>query len=147
MWIHTCNPTYTIPSTIITHYTIIQIHNNVMWDSQYSTKHSQIFPTFGLDVGNIREYSMEYYESHKTLLWIWIMLWSITVVSYCFLIVWTWDSWCLHKLVHCRCRQLDSSKAKPPTLKWTCSTLWNVRLDIKHECEEYILRILLIKVQ
>ena len=38
-------------------HNIIQIHNNVMWDWHYSTK-----------------YSMDYCQSHKNLLWIWIML-------------------------------------------------------------------------
>ena len=39
-----------------------------MWHRQYSTKYS---PTFNMIVG---EYSVKYCRSHKTLLWIWIML-------------------------------------------------------------------------
>ena len=53
---------------------IIQIHNNVLWDWQYFMGHSHIFPTFRLNVGNIRKYYVEYRQSHITLLWIWIML-------------------------------------------------------------------------
>ena len=48
-------------------HNIIQIHNNVMWDWQHSTKYSQIFPTFKPNVGNIWEFFMESYQSHKTL--------------------------------------------------------------------------------
>ena len=55
-------------------HNIIQIHNIVLWDWHYSTKYSQIFPTFGLIVGNIKAYFVEYCLSHITLLWIWIML-------------------------------------------------------------------------
>jgi hypothetical protein len=39
-----------------------------MWHRQYSTKYS---PTLSLNVG---EYYVKYCRSHKTLLWIWIML-------------------------------------------------------------------------
>ena len=53
---------------------IIQINNNVRWDWQDFTEHSRIFPTFKLNVGNTQEYFMEYWQSHGTLLWIWIML-------------------------------------------------------------------------
>ena len=35
-----------------------------------------IFPTFRLNVRNMREYSMKYCQSHITFLWIWIMLWT-----------------------------------------------------------------------
>ena len=42
-------------------HNMIQLHNNIMWDWQYSME-------------KISEYSMEYCHSHKTLLWIWIMV-------------------------------------------------------------------------
>ena len=52
----------------------IQIHNNVTWDRQYSTEYPQKFPTFSLNMENIWESSVESYQSHITLLRIWIML-------------------------------------------------------------------------
>ena len=41
-------------------HNIIKIHNNVLWDWSYSVKYFQIFLTYKLNVGNIRECSMEY---------------------------------------------------------------------------------------
>ena len=55
-------------------HNIIQVHNNVLWDWQYSTKYSQIFPTFSLNVANIQWnivvpiehcYGSEYYYEIK----------------------------------------------------------------------------------
>ena len=51
---------------------IYKIHNNVMWDRQYSTKYS-------LHSGWMWEYSMEHCQSHKTLLWIWVLLCRIYI--------------------------------------------------------------------
>ena len=48
-------------------HSIIQIHNNVMWDWHHSTNYFIIKDECG-------ECSAKYYQSHKTLLWIWIML-------------------------------------------------------------------------
>ena len=45
-------------------HNIIKIHNNIMWDSQYSTKYSYI----QIDMENIHEYIVNYFQSHKTLL-------------------------------------------------------------------------------
>ena len=50
---------------------IIQIHNNVLQDWQYSVEY--IFLTFRLNVRNIL--ATKYCQSCRTLLWIWIMLW------------------------------------------------------------------------
>ena len=44
--------------------TLFKIHNNDMWDSQYSSKYSQIFPTFIINVRDIKEYFVEYCRSH-----------------------------------------------------------------------------------
>jgi hypothetical protein len=48
-------------------HNIIQIHS-VHCDWQYSTKYSTIHT-------ECEDYSTQYYQSHRTLLWIWIMLW------------------------------------------------------------------------
>ena len=48
-------------------HNIIQIHNNVTWDWHYSIEYSP-------HSDQIRDYSVEYCESHETLLWIWIRL-------------------------------------------------------------------------
>ena len=63
------NKTYIHSSSAL--HNIIHIHNNVIWDWQYPTIFFLIFPTFSLYVGNIKEYTV---KSHKTMLWIWIML-------------------------------------------------------------------------
>jgi hypothetical protein len=43
----------------------------------------RVFPTFGLNMGNIRECSVKSCQSHLTLLWIWIMLWmQMELLSY-----------------------------------------------------------------
>ena len=47
-------------------HNIIQIHNNVLWDRLFSSIHTVC--------GKLWEYSMGCYQSHRTLLWIWIML-------------------------------------------------------------------------
>ena len=60
-------------SIILHHYSIhwlkfhniIQIHTNVLWDCQYFTEHS--YTERG-------EYFVEYCQSHRALLWTWIML-------------------------------------------------------------------------
>ena len=52
-------------------HNIIQIHNNVLWDWQFLKEYFWIFPTFKLDVENIRENFV-----NRTILWIWIMLWA-----------------------------------------------------------------------
>ena len=52
---------------------IIQIHNNVLWEWQYSTEYS---PHSTL----IWEYFIEYCQSRRTLLWIWIMLCLLAVL-------------------------------------------------------------------
>jgi hypothetical protein len=58
----------------VSHYhNIIKIHNSVMWDWQYFTEYFLIFP-HSIWMFEIREYLVEYFQSHKTLLWIWIML-------------------------------------------------------------------------
>ena len=46
-----------------TAHNIIQIHNNVLWDCQYSMKYSTIQVECG-------KYSTKYWQFHKTLLWI-----------------------------------------------------------------------------
>ena len=61
---------------------IIQIHNGVMRDRQYSMESSMIFSTFGLNLRNINENFVEYNQTHKTLLWIWIMLCQLFMASY-----------------------------------------------------------------
>ena len=56
-----CNKnTKSIHKQLATH-NIVQFHNNVLWEWQYSTK---------------------YCQSHRTLLWIWIMLCSVTFSGY-----------------------------------------------------------------
>ena len=45
---------------------IIQMHNNVSWDWQYSAEHIQT---------ECGEYSVECCWSRRPLLWIWMMLW------------------------------------------------------------------------
>ena len=37
------------------HHNLIQIHNNVMWDGQHSTKYSLTFSTFKFEVGKYHE--------------------------------------------------------------------------------------------
>ena len=51
----------------LVHHNIIQIHKNVLWDWQYSTEYSTIHV-------ECEECSTKYRQSHKTLLWVWIML-------------------------------------------------------------------------
>ena len=48
-------------------HNIIQIHNNVMWDWHYSIEFSHIQYEY-------EKYSIDYYQSCKTMLWIWITL-------------------------------------------------------------------------
>ena len=43
--------------------------NNISWNIH------MYIPMFSLNVGNILEYYVEYRHSHRTFLWIWIMLW------------------------------------------------------------------------
>ena len=38
----------------VVHHNIVQIQNNIMQDWQYSTDYSWIFPTFNMNMGNIR---------------------------------------------------------------------------------------------
>ena len=40
--------------------------------------------TFSPNVKNIRHYPVEYWQSRKTLLWIWIMLWMFKTLEFSF---------------------------------------------------------------
>ena len=53
-------------------FNILHIHNNIMWDLQYSMKYSHIFLTFKLNVENTKkcgQYFEKYCQSHRMLLW------------------------------------------------------------------------------
>ena len=50
-------------------HNIIQMHNNVLWDWEYFVQYSS-------HSAWMKEYFVEYCLSHKTLLWIWILLCS-----------------------------------------------------------------------
>ena len=64
------------------YHNIIQTHNNVLWDWQYFTEYSPYLVCMW-------EYSAEYYQSHRTLLWIWIMLWWVHLFLLFNVVHWT----------------------------------------------------------
>ena len=63
------------------HHNILRIHDSVLWDWHYYASHS-------INQAECEEYFVEYCQSHKTLLWIWIMLWlSFFSLSFLFFLL------------------------------------------------------------
>ena len=65
-------------------HNIIQIQYSLLWDWQYPQNTPGCSLHLNKNVGNIQEYFVEYYQSHRTLLWIWTMfcyLWILFVLN------------------------------------------------------------------
>ena len=75
-WEGTCLLFYLTLNAFGAWHNIIQIHTSVLWDWQYSEEYSSHL------VWIWEEYFLEYCQSHITVLWMWIMLWSWTSQTY-----------------------------------------------------------------
>ena len=116
------NERYNYPYKTIKH-NIIQIHNNVMWDWHHFAGYSHIQFECG-------EYYAKYCQSHKTLIWIWLVLWehshnfwrkwsiSAQTQRQCLL---SWFTRWAHSMVsrEASCRSKQYCRISPSLVQWS----------------------------